>query len=176
MEKLLERELEKAPERIFGERFVCFVCTGNTCRSPMAAAVFNHMSIAPEVCSACDMEKLLSAKNIKALSAGLATFGEPISENAVTALKEAGIPSTPKNNYQSHISEGIEFETMKKCELIIGISSSHAVRLMAMFPQFASKITCMPEDIPDPWGGTLEDYKECLAKISEGVTKIYESL
>ena len=36
--------------------------------------------------------------------------------------------------------------------------------------------TMLPEDIPDPWGGTLEDYKECLAKISEGVTKIYESL
>jgi protein-tyrosine-phosphatase len=34
----------------------------------------------------------------------------------------------------------------------------------------------MPEDIPDPWGGSLEDYKECLEKISAGVKKIYERL
>jgi len=173
---VLERELEKATVKGGSERFVCFVCTGNTCRSPMAAAVFNNMSLAPEVCTMCDMEKLLNAKNIKALSAGLAAFGEPISENAVKALEEAGIPSTPKNDYKGHISCGIELDVMQKCELVVGMSSSHAVRLMAMFPQFASKITCMPEDIPDPWGGSLEDYKECLAKISEGVGKIYESL
>lgn len=176
MAEILVPELEKSHEATSGERYICFVCTGNTCRSPMAAAVFNDMSIAPEICSACDMEKLLNAKNIRALSAGLSAFGEPISKNAAEALKEAGIPSTPKNCYESHISESIELDTVKKCELVVGISSSHAMRLMAMFPQFASKITCMPEDIPDPWGGSLEDYKECLEKISAGVKKIYERL
>ena len=43
---------------------VCFVCTGNTCRSPMAAAALNHLFRVPPVCTACDMTKVLSAKQI----------------------------------------------------------------------------------------------------------------
>ena len=176
MAETLVTELEKKPDTKSGERLVCFVCTGNTCRSPMAAAVFNNISRVPEICTACDIEKLLNAKGIKATSAGLAAFGEPISSHARTALEEAGIPSTPYNDYASHRSREIDFETMKKAELVVGISSSHAMRLMAMFPEHASKITCMPKDIPDPWGGSLEDYKSCLEEITDGVKKIYERL
>ena len=134
------------------------------------------MSLAPEICTACDVEKLLNAKNIRAVSAGLASFGEPISEHACTALEEAGIPSTPRNDYRSHVAREIDHETVKNAELVVGISSSHAMRIIAMFPQYASKITCMPKDISDPWGGSLEDYKECLAEITEGVKEIYERL
>ena len=169
-----ELEAKRGPKR--GERLVCFVCTGNTCRSPMAEAVFNQMSRIPEICSACDIEKLLGAKGIKAVSAGLAAFSEPISENACLALEEAGIASTPYNNYRAHVSENIDIDVIRRAELVVGISSSHAMRLIAMFPQYASKITCMPKDISDPWGGSLEDYKECLADIIEGVTEIYEKL
>ena len=176
MPKTLGLELEQMGRTQSGQRTVCFVCTGNTCRSPMAAAVFNDMSLAPEICTACDVEKLMNAKNIKAVSAGLAAFGEPISENAVSALKDAGIAATPNNDYACHISRGIDIETMRNAELVIGISSSHAVSLMANFTEYASKITCMPRDIPDPWGGSLEDYKRCLDMISEGVREIYEKL
>ena len=176
MSKTLVTELVKKPKTVRGDRMICFVCTGNTCRSPMAAAVFNDISIAPEVCSACDIEKLMSAKNIRATSAGLSAFYEPISENAVKALRDAGVPVTSKNNYEAHISENIELERVREAELVVGITSSHAMRLMSLFPQYASKITCMPKDIPDPFGGSLEEYKECLAAISEGVKEIYEKL
>ena len=176
MTETLITEQKEEQKNEFTQRLVCFVCSGNTCRSPMAEAVFNHISLAPEICSACDIEKLLNAKNIRAMSAGLAAFGEPISENAVIALEEAGIPSLPNNDYKSHTSREIDTDTMKKAELVVGITSSHAMRLMAMFPQYASKITCMPKDISDPWGGSLDDYRECLSEISEGVGKIYEKL
>ena len=59
------------PERALADAFerpvtVCFVCTGNTCRSPMAAAVLNHLFRIPPVCTACDMDKVLSARQIRA--------------------------------------------------------------------------------------------------------------
>ena len=176
MTDTLETTLEKKSDSTARERLVCFVCTGNTCRSPMAEAIFNHIARVPEICTACDVERLLNAKRVRAVSAGLAAFGEPISAHACEALEEAGIPSLPDNDYKSHTSREIDIETMRCADLVVGISSSHAMRLMAAFPQFASKITCMPQDIPDPYGGSLEDYRACLEKIRAGVEKIYEGL
>ena len=123
MTETLVTELEKKQGPKRGERLVCFVCTGNTCRSPMAEAVFNQMSRIPEICSACDIEKLLQAKGIKAVSAGLAAFSEPISEYACQALEEAGVPSTPNNNYRAHVSENVDIEVIRKAELVVGISA-----------------------------------------------------
>lgn len=176
MSDTLVKALEEKPKTGESLRLVCFVCTGNTCRSPMAEAVFNHMARKPRLCSMADVEKLVNAKDLRAVSAGLAAFGEPISENAVLALKEADIPSTPQNDYEGHISRGIDIEIMREAELIVGISSSHAMRLMALYPQFASKITCMPEDIADPYGGSPQVYRECLEQIKSGVEKIYSML
>ena len=176
MTDTLEITLEKKTESTVHERLVCFVCTGNTCRSPMAEAVFNHIARVPEICTACDIEKLINAKRIRAVSAGLAAFGEPISKHACEALEEAGIPSLPDNDYKAHVAREIDIETMRSAELVVGISSSHAMRLMAEYPQFASKITCMPEDISDPYGGSLEVYRKCLEQIRGGVEKIYEKL
>ena len=176
MRGTLIKELEKKTDTAENGRLVCFVCTGNTCRSPMAEAVFNHMARISNICSMSDADKLINAKDVRAVSAGLAAFGEPISENAVLALREAGIPSTPGNDYEGHISREIDLEIMRKAELVVGISSSHAMRLMSLYPQYASKITCMPEDIADPYGGSPQVYRECLCQIKSGVEKIYSSL
>ena len=151
---------------------VCFVCTGNTCRSPMAEAVFNHIFRVPEICSACDPGKLL-ARSVRAESAGLFALGDPIAENAVKALEAAGIPSRPDNDYRGHISRSINAEIMEECDAVIGLSGSHAMQLMSFFPQYASKITSMPRSIPDPFGGDLEDYRACLAAITEGIREMF---
>ena len=173
--------LTEAPraERLLGDlaferpTTVCFVCTGNTCRSPMAEAVFNHIFRVPPVCTACDMEKVLSAKSLRATSAGLYAMGDPIAKNAIAALEDAGIPSAPDNDYKNHISRPINPEIMEGCDLIIGLTESHALQLMGWFPQYASKITSMPRSIPDPFGGDLEDYRACLAAITEGIREMF---
>ena len=169
-----ERRAEAALSDLSFERptLVCFVCTGNTCRSPMAEAVVNHLFRVPPVCTACDMSRVLSTPSVRATSAGLYGAGDPIAENAVRALREAGIPSTPDNDYENHISRPINPEIMETADLVVGLTESHALQLMGWFPQHASKITCMPRSIPDPFGGDEEDYRLCLAAITEGIREL----
>ena len=65
-------------------RIYCFVCTGNTCRSPMAEALLNHVG---------------AAHGFFACSRGIAAqSGAPISENACLALEAAGIASEGRND------------------------------------------------------------------------------
>jgi len=137
---------------------ICFVCTGNTCRSPMAAAAANQ----------------LCRGNLAAVSAGLAAFeGMPISENAVKALESVGIESCPGNNYVEHTAVLINEDIIAGCDRVYGISSGHAIRLIALFPQYASKISALPHNIDDPFGGTLEDYQRCLENIIECIGEMF---
>ena len=133
---------------------VCFVCTGNTCRSPMAAAVLN---------------KLGKNYGITAMSAGLfPNAGDSISCHAVEALENNNI------EVPNHYARRIDEEIVRECDRIIGISENHAFILLQMFPFAASKIYNMPDDISDPYGGRLEDYEKCLAQIINGVREMFK--
>ena len=148
-----ERSDDGSAER---ERLICFVCTGNTCRSPMAAAVVNSRRSAEHP--------------IRAISRGLAApVGAPMSEGARHALLDAGIESTADNPWQQHRAAQMDEETLKRADLVVGISASHALALITAFPLYAEKITSMPCDIPDPYGCDDETYRRCLAAISEGI-------
>ena len=154
---------------------VCFVCTGNTCRSPMAAALLNDKTRIPPVCSMGDIEKLLNTKKIRATSAGLFATGAPIAEKAIEALERAGVRSLPDNPYREHVSRTLDIETVEACDLIIGMTGTHVMHLMAAFPAYASKIYGMPEDIPDPYGGDGTTYDACLAAIAQGLDEMFLS-
>ena len=125
-----------------------FVCTGNTCRSPMAEAVFN---------------RLYKNEDKIAFSAGMSPGGQPLSENARLALESIGIFDF------EHVSAMVTFEDMAKAECVIGMTYSHAQRLMMCFPEFASKIVALPMDIEDPYGGDVDVYKLCLGQICEAL-------
>lgn len=129
---------------------VLFVCTGNTCRSPMAAAAYNHKN---------------RGTHRRAYSAGLAAFkGAPISENAILALESAGIPSTPDNDYKGHTATPVTLDLLKEMDKIYAISPSHAMALFSAAPELAEKIEILG-DIADPYGGNLLDYSAALSAI-----------
>ena len=154
---------------------VCFVCTGNTCRSPMAAALLNDMGRVPEICSMCDMERLINSEKIHATSAGLFANGSPISENAVKALELSDVRSLPDNDYKSHISRSVTASVMEESDIIVGISGRHTMHPITMFPQYASKIISMPCDIPDPFGGDVDEYTQCLEQIKACIKELFFS-
>lgn len=153
--ELLVAEKEKTEDQAV--RRVLFVCTGNTCRSPMAAAVLNHMSA----------ERATDKQALIATSAGLyATEGAPISQHAVDALGEAGIPPTEGNDYPSHRAKTVTEEMLREADEVIAITARHAMDLMLRFPAHAAKIETLPMDIADPYGGDKEVYRDCLQLLS----------
>ena len=157
------REEENTPRR------VCFVCTGNTCRSPMAAAVANHLSrlsleALPESVRDC------ATPPIEAFSAGLyAVEGEPISSHAVSALEEVGVIPTDTADYRKHTAHTLTDALAESCDLLVGMSGGHVMELILRYPHLAYKIVCMPTPISDPFGGDADRYKACLREITQGV-------
>ena len=115
---------------------ILFVCTGNTCRSPMAEGIFRH-----------EMEKR-GFENIMCQSAGLSALdGQHPSENAVLACKEIGV------DISGHIARRFTPEEIDVWDVYFTMSKTHAYILMqAGVP--AEKIY-VPHYIDDPYGGDL---------------------
>ncbi|MBR6289930.1 MAG: low molecular weight protein arginine phosphatase [Clostridia bacterium] len=135
-----------------------FVCSGNTCRSPMAAAMFNY---------------LFGSDGRHAVSAGLIANGSPISSGAVNALVKRGVPSTPENDYLSHKSRLVTRADLANARLVIAVTGFHATQIIMKFPEYATKVSVMPEDIPDPYGGSDEEYEACLSRIEDALRRVF---
>lgn len=129
---------------------VLFVCTGNTCRSPMCASV-------------------ASAKyGIHADSRGLAADGSLISENAVLALRERGFDAD-----STRASLPLTAQDIADAELVVTVTPAHAKILRDALPQFAEKIVSMPLPISDPYGGDLSRYRACLSDIEAALGMLF---
>lgn len=135
---------------------VLFVCTGNTCRSPMAQAAANEFFAKHQL-------------DCRALSCGLAAEMGGMSPCAVQALKER------YGKDFSHRAEQLSEELIKKSDMIVGISRHHAESIQQLYPySLKGKILIsMPRDICDPFGGDIEVYRECLRDIEEGIEILF---
>ncbi|MDD4698652.1 MAG: low molecular weight phosphatase family protein [Oscillospiraceae bacterium] len=135
---------------------VVFVCTGNTCRSQMAAALF------------CDNMSELYAEQVMACSAGLmAHAGDPPAANAVLAMAQLGI------NITANRASNLNAELLENTDLFVCMEASHVEYLRrAGVP--AEKL--MNLDISDPYGGDLETYLKCRDLISSKLPSVYERL
>lgn len=136
---------------------ILFVCTGNTCRSPMAMAIFNDMA---------KKEGLEWQSD----SAGLFADGvSKISIGAFTALANNGILC-------DYTSKKLDNSLMEKADMVFGITENHASSIISLFPQYSDKVFAFPTDISDPYGQSVSVYESCLSEIEDGIKIIVKHL
>lgn len=131
---------------------IVFVCTGNTCRSPMAEGMFRVLA-----------EKY-ALRDVECTSCGLAAFtGMPATDYAVEAAAAYGA------DISAHRSRPMTEYLLSDGDLFVCMTKSHADMLAPFLP--AEKICVLGGGIPDPFGGTREDYQNCAAAIYAALEK-----
>jgi protein-tyrosine-phosphatase len=150
--------LDRYFKRTKRARLFLFVCSGNTCRSPMAAAIANA-EIANRLGISVDA---LETVNVRALSAGVsARAGAPLTPEAVEVLRSFDVPVQP------HAARNLTPELASEAELIFCMTKAHRQAVVEMLPQFASKTYCLhtETDVDDPIGKGMAAYIECARQI-----------
>lgn len=136
---------------------ILFVCTGNTCRSPMAEGIF---------------KKLLSDKNITDIecsSAGIfAMTGDEVTPNSVKACERFGV------DISSHRARRINEYILDETDKFVCMTAQHASSLSLYVPQ--EKIIVLGGGIPDPFGGDLETYMICANSIKNALALQFDEI
>ena len=127
-------------------RKIVFVCTGNTCRSPMAEGLFRVLA-----------EKY-ALRDVECTSCGLSAFtGMPATDYAVKAAAAYGA------DISAHRSRPLTEYLLSEGDLFVCMTKSHADMLSPFLP--SDKICVLGDGIPDPFGGDEETYTQCAAAI-----------
>ncbi len=134
-----------------------FVCTGNTCRSPMAEALVRRA--------------LKDRPDWRVMSAGIGAInGQPPSAHSVRVMKDVGI------DISGHRSQMATGRLVREADFVFGLTRGHVEGLVYLYPEAAGKTFVLRDfddaadpldrDIADPIGGPLEGYMDCRDQIA----------
>lgn len=153
-----------------------FVCTGNTCRSPMAEGIMKYLLKKSEH----------SDKKIKVMSAGISVFQkEKANPKSIQVMEGMGI------NIDGHSTQALSQELVEQADLILTMTKSHRQQILDTQPGAEAKVFTLLEfiqekkknseiDIHDPFGLPEENYRktaeQLLSALEKGFPKIINEL
>ena len=141
------------------KKTLLFLCTGNTCRSPMAEDLFRMETN--------DSDEYLVN------SAGLSTQnGLCASGNAILAMKELG------RDISGHKSSVLDKKLVNESDIVLTMTEGHRQMAVALFPELREKIRLLDphHNVEDPYGGDLNVYKRCRDQIRTAIRKLIPEL
>lgn len=165
-----------------GVVLLLFVCTGNTCRSPMAETLASKM-----------VSSLNLTENIRISSAGIAAFpGAPASDEAHAVLSGQGL------DLSGHQARQLTEEMINDADLILTMTADQKQLLQDLFPDMAEKVFIVKEfaenspdlkeskgadtqgqlsyDIADPYGKSETVYQQCANELSQAIEGVIKRL
>ncbi|MCA1320299.1 low molecular weight protein arginine phosphatase [Bacillus tianshenii] len=139
---------------------ILFVCTGNTCRSPMAEAILASKKL----------------KDVQVRSAGVfAMPGSLASYQAQEVLKEKGIPS-------SHASSMVTEKSIDWADYILTMTTQHRVLVEERFPKALGKTFSLKEfvgkdgEVSDPFGGSVHTYRNTFEELQDLIELVIKKI
>jgi protein-tyrosine phosphatase len=149
---------------------IVFVCTGNTCRSPMAEAMLRKMIADRKGIKPSELQD----HGVLIASAGISAIvgGRP-SPEAVAVMRRLGI------DLSDHVSQPLTGHLVQRADLLIAMTKAHRNAILAEWPEAAdrTRLLCRDwTDIPDPIGGPAEQYERCAEQIRAALASWIEEL
>jgi protein-tyrosine phosphatase len=142
--------------------FVYFVCTGNTCRSPMAAAIARKLLADRLACS----EEDLPLRGFLVMSGGIAAeYDQPAAAEAQQAVRSCG------GELSRHSSRQVNPELLAQSDYLFTMTRGQAESLVALYPDLnlSPRLLAGDVDLEDPLGGDQNIYDECAQAIRKHV-------
>jgi protein-tyrosine phosphatase len=149
---------------------IVFVCTGNTCRSPMAEALFRDLLAKRLNCSSLDLTK----RGYIVASAGLAAdYGVQASPESVEMMRRRGL------DLRSHASQPLTDRLLEQSDHCFTLTNQHRNLILSGHPEAADRVRLLAgdgKDISDPIGGGWNHYAACAESIERHLVKVLDEL